>query len=120
VQIKVLLADDSNVMRHAISRLLLEDSDLALVGQASGLHEALEKSRSLQPDVVIMDLHMARCADGDADRIKAELSIQRLIAISFSSDDEALTLSQRFGADMFIDKVELSDKLIPAIRELCA
>lgn len=67
VQIRILLADDSNVMRHAISRLLLEDSGFALVGEASGLHEALEKSRSLQPDVVIMDLHMARWADGDAE-----------------------------------------------------
>jgi two-component system nitrate/nitrite response regulator NarL len=119
VQIRILLADDSGVMRHAISRLLLENSDFALVGEASGLHEALEKSRSLQPDVVIMDLHMARWADGDTARIKAELSLQRLIAISFSSDDEALTLSKRFGADKFIDKVELSEKLIPTIREMC-
>jgi hypothetical protein len=63
---------------------------------------------------------MAVWADGDSKRLKGELSSTRLIAISFATDDNTLTLAARLGADRFIDKVELCGKLIPTILELAA
>jgi DNA-binding NarL/FixJ family response regulator len=120
VSIKILLADDSPVVRHAIGRFLQHTPDFILVGEASDLPETLEKVATLGPDVVVLDLHMAVWADGDSKRLKGELSTTRLIAISFATDDNTLTLAARLGADRFIDKVELCGKLIPTILELAA
>ena len=118
--IKILVADDSDVVRHAIGRFLHFTPDCILVGEASDLPETLEKIATLAPDVVILDMHMAIWADGDSERLKGELSATRLIAISFASDDDTLTMAARLGADRFIDKMELCGKLIPTILELAA
>jgi two-component system nitrate/nitrite response regulator NarL len=118
VQIKILVADDSDVVRRAIRQFLQQNSDFALVGEAADINEAIEKAGTLEPDIVIMDLHMAIWAEGDSDRLKGELSATRLIAISAASDDETSTLVERLGADRFIDKMQLYDKLIPTILEL--
>ena len=60
MSIKVLVADDSQIVRKAI-RMLLEDvSGITLVGEAENLEELFLKSRELRPDVVVLDLHLAK------------------------------------------------------------
>jgi DNA-binding NarL/FixJ family response regulator len=118
MQIKILVADDSEVVRRAICHLLQQSSSLTLVGEASNLREAIEKVGTLEPDVVILDLHLAIRADGDVNRLKRELSATRVIAISAANDDETSMLVERLGADRFIDKMQLYDELIPAILKL--
>jgi len=57
-QIRVLIIDDSAFMRTALSRMLTADSDLWIVGTASGGAEGLQKVASLDPDVVTLDMQM--------------------------------------------------------------
>jgi DNA-binding NarL/FixJ family response regulator len=56
--IRIVLADDHEVIRASLSRLLDAQPDFAVIGLASDGREALQLARSLTPDVVLMDLHM--------------------------------------------------------------
>ena len=57
--ISVLLADDSALMRAAIARLLQSDPDIQLWAQTTSFSETLETTQRMQPQILILDLHMA-------------------------------------------------------------
>src|SRR5438445_608504 len=110
--IKVLLAEDAEPVRKAIRVLLSEREDITLVGEATTLAEAIRKTEELRPDGIILDLHMA---DGAKLHLPAGT---KLLAISFANDDEAKAWADRIGAAKLLDKMNLSQELIPAILEL--
>ncbi|HET7787131.1 MAG TPA: response regulator, partial [Myxococcales bacterium] len=58
--VRVLVADDSTTLRTALVALLGEDRRLSIVGQAADGVEAVEKARTLRPDVITMDVNMPR------------------------------------------------------------
>lgn len=70
--IGVLIVDDSVTQREIFARMLADDSELTVVGHASNGREAVEKVRSLAPDVVLMDIHMP-----GMDGIEATVEIMR-------------------------------------------
>jgi DNA-binding NarL/FixJ family response regulator len=116
--IKVLLADDSDVIRRAIRRLLQEQSEIEVVGEATGLAQAIRMTNDLKPQVIIMDVHMRdeytlkpmkvrSCLDGCSSRI---------VAISLWNDEETRELTKSIGAVALLDKAELHASLIPAIK----
>jgi chemotaxis response regulator CheB len=121
-QIRVLLADDSGVIIRAVSRLLNETPEVALVGAVQNFAEVVRLADELQPQVVVLDLRMAQKANGDAQRLKAQQRELRVVAITASdaSDDEAMKLAASIGADRMLDKMYLAEKLIPTILELAS
>jgi two-component system, NarL family, response regulator DevR len=110
--VRVFLAEDSEPVRKAIRILLSEREDIKVVGEAATLSEAIQKSAVLQPDEVILDLHMV---DGEREPLPAG---PKVLAISFANDNEAKTLAECIGASVLLDKMNLSKELIPAILEL--
>jgi chemotaxis response regulator CheB len=58
VPIKVLLADDSDVIRVAIVRLLMEEPAVEFVGEAVSFAETIRQTAILKPDVLLIDLHL--------------------------------------------------------------
>src|SRR5688572_13073507 len=56
--IRVLIADDSALSRHMLSAVIWPEPDMTIVGSAAGGHEAVRLATDLQPDVVLMDVHM--------------------------------------------------------------
>jgi len=110
--VKVLLAEDAESMRKAIRALLNECEDITLVGEAATFSEAVQKAEELLPDEIILDLHMV---DGAKQHLPAG---PKLLAISFANDDEAKASAGRMGAAKLLDKMKLSQELIPAILEL--
>jgi two-component system response regulator DevR len=112
--VKVLVADDADIMRRGIKQLLKDRDDIAVIGEASNLPETIQKTAELLPDVVIIDLRMAARADGDLN----PLTIGRpTVAISFAIDDVARGQAARLGAAKFIDKIELANELVPALLQ---
>jgi two-component system, chemotaxis family, protein-glutamate methylesterase/glutaminase len=116
--IKVLLADDSEIMRNAIRSLLSKREDIAVVGEASNIRETIQKTAELHPDLIIFDVHLV-----GGDRIpltgaKSLLNGAKVLAISLRADDETRELAASVGAVKLLDKMYLSDRLIPAILEL--
>ena len=118
VPIKVLLADDADLMRRAIGFLLRQREELAVAGEASSLLETIEKARDLRPDIVVIDLNMAGRDRLVLAEVKALLNGAKILAITFGMSDGAAELALRIGAAKLLDKTNLSDELIPTILEL--
>jgi chemotaxis response regulator CheB len=60
--IKVLLADDTDLMRHAIRKLITEEPRIELVGEASNFGQAMQLIADFKPEVLLLDLHLAESA----------------------------------------------------------
>jgi DNA-binding NarL/FixJ family response regulator len=121
VQVRVLLADDSDIIRKSIRGLLLSQPQLHLVGEARDFPEAIRLAKELQPHVVVMDLHMPNPSGSGTPDLKFHLRpTVRLLAISASNDQDSKNLAHALGADTFLDKMDLYDKLIPAILHLAS
>lgn len=116
--IKVLLADDSDVMRAAIVRVLREEPAVEFVGEAVSFAETLRQTAALKPDVLLIDLHMPDEHDYPAEFVKPQIlqHTRRAIAISVWNDEKAKALAERFGACELLDKTRLFYELIPAIK----
>ena len=116
--IKVLLADDSDVVRRAIRGLLEEQPDIELVGEANDFTQTVEMTSEFKPQVVVMDLNMKNDAMTISD-VKPHRNDfdARVVAISFSNDEIAQRLANNFGAVALLDKMNLADELIPTIKK---
>jgi DNA-binding NarL/FixJ family response regulator len=115
--IRVLVADDSQIVRKAIRMFLKDRPEVILVGEAENLQEAVLKSRELRPNVVVLDLHLAE--DGvEVEQLKAALGAAYVVAITFGADEAAKILAEHIEAQTLLDKCDLSEELIPAILKL--
>jgi two-component system, chemotaxis family, protein-glutamate methylesterase/glutaminase len=119
--IKVVVADDSDVMRRAIRRLLEEHPDIELVGEASNFGETVRMWIELRPQVIVMDLNMKNDAMTISD-VKAHLngSDTPVVAISFANNETAKELANDFGAVTLLDKTELDNELIRTIKKFAS
>ena len=116
-RIRVLLADDHRMIRQALIALLKAEGNIDVVGEAADGAEAVELARTLDPDVIIMDVSMPNLNGIDATRhILAERPAMRIIGLSMH-EDEAIAASMReAGAVDFVTKGGRPEALIAAIR----
>lgn len=118
--IAVLIADDREFIRSAIRRALTQDPSIKIVGEAEDFPQTMAFVRELNPQVVVMDLHMPSPPDfshGDVKRVMAETD-SKLITMSIWQDEPARALAASYGSFTFIDKSNLGTLLVPAIRQL--
>ena len=115
--IKVLLADDNKAVRAAIKSLLSSEPQIQLVGEATTFDETLQMASDVKPDIVLLDLHMPGEENLDASLVKSRLHAcaQHVLIISIWNDDKAKTLADEYGASALLDKIDLGNKLLPAI-----
>jgi len=114
--ISLLLADDSEIMRNAIVRILQDDPQVQLLAEASSFTQTMELTSRLHPQVLVMDLYMKDENDVTPAQVKLSLRGSVLLAISLRNDDETQAIAESFGAVTLLDKVNLASELIPAIR----
>jgi DNA-binding NarL/FixJ family response regulator len=117
VAIEIIVADDRDIIRNAIRRLLGSDPEISIVGEAESLADTLRLAEELKPNLVVMDLYMTQ-SHATEEKLAEHIakSIPRWIAVSFANDEAAHTLAAHCGALLLLDKVNLSNELIPAIR----
>ena len=119
--IKVLLADDTDLMRHAIRKLITEEPRIELVGEASNFGQAMQLIADIKPEVLLLDLHLAEKREFTPALVKSRLaSVENVLAVSFSNDAEAEALAESYGAKLLLDKMKLFNQLIPAILNCSA
>ena len=101
---RVLLVDDHTLVRNGIASLLTANN-IEVAGEASDGLEALEKTRQLKPDIVLMDIKMPRYNGLEATRlIKAEMPQVKIVILTVSDDDEDLFEAIKSGAEGYLLK----------------
>lgn len=127
--IKVLIVDDSAIMRKLIADILKKDSDIEIVGQASNGREAIEKAKQLKPEVITLDIEMPEMDGLTALSIlKKELPNSKIIMFSSLTQEGAKATLEALakGAFDFVPKPstksflesvkKIENELIPKIK----
>jgi DNA-binding NarL/FixJ family response regulator len=119
IAIRVLIADDHAVVREGIRHVLSSDDGFEVVGEASNGSEAIELSRALLPDVVVLDLTMPGMTGLEAaPRIREAAPNARLLVLSIHDHEEYVLQSVRAGAEGYLRKDSSPAELRGAIRAI--
>jgi len=117
--IKVLIAEDHDVVRQGLKILISADRGIEIAGEASNGAAAVRLARKLQPDVVLMDLAMPKVNGLEATReIREQAPQSKVLVLSAYKDDETLQRVLAAGVAGYVSKHSAADELLTAIREL--
>jgi DNA-binding NarL/FixJ family response regulator len=118
-RIKVLIADDHRVVREGLSAILKTKEDIDVVGEAQDGQEAVEKARSLVPDVILMDVSMPRMGGVEATRvIKRELPHIGIVALTMYEEQKYIFDLVRAVATGYLLKDTDSSQIVKAIQSI--
>ena len=116
-KIRVLLADDQDIIRTGLTIILNHQADIEVVGQAADGVEAVELAKELQPDVILMDIKMPRLNGIQATRqIIAALPKTQIIILTTYDTDDWVFDGIRAGAVGYLLKDTSGDNLAEAVR----
>ena len=102
---RILIADDHTIVREGLKQLLAAAGDLQVVGEARNGREAVEMTRRLKPDLVLMDLAMPEIDGLTATKlISAELPTVKVVILTASEDDGNLFEAIKCGAQGYLLK----------------
>jgi DNA-binding NarL/FixJ family response regulator len=117
-KIRVLLVDDHTIVRQGLRVLLDAEPDIAVVGEAETGRQAVQLTKKLLPEVVVMDIAMPALNGLEATRqIIKDAPGVKVLALSSYSDDEYVHQLTEAGAAGYLLKQTASADLIKAVRE---
>jgi DNA-binding NarL/FixJ family response regulator len=115
--IKVLIADDHEISRIGVNRLISGAPDIEVISEAANGAQVIDLVRTLKPSVVLMDVLMPHVSGIEAvQRIKAESKDCFIIMLSSTEDLMSVERALYAGADGYLTKNVSSEELIQAIR----
>jgi DNA-binding NarL/FixJ family response regulator len=115
--IRILIADDHEVVRDGVRALLEKQTDMAVVGEAADGREAAELAEDLHPDVIVMDVGMPNLNGIDATRrILAAHPQIGVVMLSMHQDESYVLRSLKAGAKGYLLKESLRSDILEAIR----
>ncbi len=120
MSIGLLLADDSDVVRRAITQMLQRQPGIQVLGEATTFAQIFHMAAALKPAVVLMDLHMPDERQLSPELIKTQLqsSAKHVVAMSVWNDEESKALAVSYGALALLEKSKLAADLVPTIMTL--
>ncbi|HEY4046744.1 MAG TPA: response regulator transcription factor [Acidobacteriaceae bacterium] len=119
--IKVLVVDDHPLLREGIAALIMNQTDINLVAEASNGREAIEKFRSHRPDVTLMDLQMPDMSGIDTIiAIRHEFPQARIIVLTTYAGDVLAQRALKAGAQSYMLKGHVRKDLLDTIRSVHA
>ncbi len=117
MRIKIILADDHQIVRQGLRMLLASEPDMMVVGESDNGRDAVKLAQELAPDVILMDISMPDLNGIDATRqIVAINSKVKIIALSMHSDSLFVLNMLRSGAWGYLLKDCALEELVKAIR----
>jgi two-component system response regulator NreC len=115
--IKILLADDHQIVRHGLRTLLSSEADVEIIGEADNGRTVVKLAQELSPDVVIMDISMPDLNGIEATRqIITSDSQTKVIALSMHSDSLFVLNMFKAGASGYLLKDCALEELVKAVR----
>ena len=117
--VRVLLADDQTLLRATFRLLIDAQDDMEVVGEAANGHQAVELARTLQADIVLMDIRMPDLDGVAATRLIAEnedLAGVKVLILTTFEVEEYVVEALRAGASGFLGKGVEPAQLLDAIR----
>jgi DNA-binding NarL/FixJ family response regulator len=120
-RLRILVADDHPLFRDGLRALLSSVPQLEIVDEATTGEEAVERALELQPDIVLMDLHMPGLNGIDATRRIAEASPHvGVLVLTMIDDDDAVFAAMRAGARGYLVKGSQQAEIVHAVRAVGA
>ena len=119
--IKVLIADDIQILRQGLKAILSQDKEIEVVGLAADGREAYMLCQKHRPDVVLMDMRMPEYDGSYGIRsIKAHFPEVRVLVLTTFDDQETVDAAIQSGADGYILKEMEDEKVIQSVKAVCA
>ncbi|MBZ0203445.1 MAG: response regulator transcription factor [Ignavibacteria bacterium] len=117
--IKILLCDDNDNFRQLLTQYIESMPDVEVVGEAFDGVDVIDKTESLDPDLVLMDLSMPNQSGLDATKtIKEKWPTKAVIILTLYEDSVYKELADEFNADGFIAKSSIKDQLPGVIEQM--
>jgi DNA-binding NarL/FixJ family response regulator len=118
-KIRCVIADDHVLVRQGIRRLLQDESDVEIVGEAGDAAEALKCVMELRPDIVLMDIGMPGFSSFDATRvIQTDYPKTRVIFLTMHESQDYVMQGLQAGAAGYLLKDTPADKLASVLRDV--
>jgi DNA-binding NarL/FixJ family response regulator len=119
VSLRILVVDDHDVVRQGVRLILRSRPDWEICGEAESGAEALEKEKSLKPDLIILDISMPGQDGLDvAADLRARKSTARILVLTMHESKELATAVQAVGAVGYVIKSHAGRDLVQAIQKI--
>jgi two-component system response regulator NreC len=116
-EIRVVIADDHEIVRTGLKMMLMAEDDITIIGEATNGREAVDLVTRLAPDVVVMDVQMPDMNGIEATRLIKERSPQcAVLALTIHEDEQYFFQMLNAGALGYVPKRAAPDDLVRAIR----
>ena len=113
---RILIADDHEVVRKGICSILAERKDLEICGEAADGREAMEQASQTRPDVIILDISMPRLDGFAAAReIRKFLPHVPIVFLSTHTGSGAIDQAKLAGAQGYVKKMQVGSDLLQAV-----
>ena len=118
-QIRCVIADDHALLRYGLRRLLEDDSDFAVVGEAADAAEALKLALQERPDLVLLDIGMPGMSSFEAGRLIDEhCPGTRVVYLTMHEGPDYVAQAFKSGASAYLLKDTPAPRLLHALREI--
>ena len=118
-KIKVLLADDHNMVRAGIRQLLESAKDIQVIAEAGDGEEAQALIQKHKPDVAVLDIQMPKASGIEVTRwVRAQIPEIGVLILTAYDDDPYVTAVLQAGANGYVLKTASTDELIQAVRDV--
>ena len=115
--LKILIADDSEQVRKSLSRLLSILKGIEIIGEAVDGRQAIDKTRKLKPDILILDMKMPNGSGLDVlHEIAPDKENLKVIMLTNYANEQFRNESLKAGADYFFDKSTEFEKVFDVIK----
>ncbi|MEK6645683.1 MAG: response regulator transcription factor [Candidatus Firestonebacteria bacterium] len=119
VKIKVLIVDDHAILRAGLKMLLEKEQDIHIIGEASNGKEALIKSKTLNPDIILLDITMPDMNGLEvAKKLLQQNQLIKILVLTMHEEPEYFQEFIKIGAKGYVPKKAADAALINAIRTI--